>query len=215
MNELTDTHASGNGSPAGSILRVEIKKKFYADEQILGEIEFSLGPGESMAIVGPSGIGKSTLLRLISGLDTDYEGTISSPGNVSVVFQEPTLFPWISCLQNLTESCEISEEQALNWLHRVDLLKCAELFPDQMSLGQQRRLSLARAFGISPKLLLLDEAFVSLDPAIYRDMIQLFKSLKSETQVATLMITHDIAEAHELADNVYRLSGAPARLLKT
>ena len=84
-----------------------------------------------------------------------------------------------------------------------------------MSLGQQRRLALARAFGISPKLLLLDEAFVSLDPAIYRDMIQLFKSLKSETQVATLMITHDIAEAHELADNVYKLSGAPAQLLKT
>ena len=215
MNELTDTHASGNGSPAGSILRVEIKKKFYADEQILGEIEFSLGSGESMAIVGPSGIGKSTLLRLISGLDADFEGTISPPDNVSMVFQEPTLFPWISCLQNLTEACKISEEQALNWLHRVDLLKCAELFPDQMSLGQQRRLALARAFGISPKLLLLDEAFVSLDPAIYRDMIQLFKSLKSETQVATLMITHDIAEAHELAENVYRLSGAPARLLKT
>ena len=153
-----------------------------------------------MAIVGPSGIGKSTLLRLISGLDTNYEGTISPPDNVSMVFQEPTLFPWISCLQNLTEACEISEEQALDWLRRVDLSKCADLFPDQMSLGQQRRLALARAFGISPKLLLLDEAFVSLDPAIYRDMIQLFKSLKSETQVATLMITHDIAEAHELAD---------------
>ena len=215
MNELTDTHASGNGSPAGSILHVEIQKKFYAGEQILGKIEFSLGAGESMAIVGPSGIGKSTLLRLISGLDTDYEGTISPPDSVSMVFQEPTLFPWISCLQNLTEACEISEEQALNWLHRVDLLKCADLFPNQMSLGQQRRLSLARAFGLSPKLLLLDEAFVSLDPAIYRDMIQLFKSLRSETQVATLMIKHDSAEAHELADNVYRLSGAPAQLLKT
>jgi len=215
MNELTDTYASGNGSPPGSILHVEIQKKFYGGDQILGEIEFSLGAGESMAIVGTSGIGKSTLLRLISGLDTDYEGTISPPDNVSMVFQEPTLFPWISCLQNLTEACEISEEQALNWLHRVDLLKCADLFPDQMSLGQQRRLALARAFGISPKLLLLDEAFVSLDPAIYRDMIQLFKSLQSETQVATLMITHDIAEAHELADNVYRLSGTPAQLLKT
>ena len=215
MNELTDTHVSGNGSPAGSILHVEIQKKFYADEQILGEIEFSLGAGESMAIVGPSGIGKSTLLRLISGLDTDYEGTISPPDSVSMVFQEPTLFPWISCLQNLTEACEFSEEQALNWLHRVDLSKCADLFPDQMSLGQQRRLALARAFGISPKLLLLDEAFVSLDPAIYRDMIHLFKSLKSETQVATLMITHDIAEAHELANTVHRLSGAPAQLLKT
>ena len=215
MNELTDTHASGNGSPAGSILHVEIQKKLYADEQILGEIEFSLGAGESMAIVGPSGIGKSTLLRLISGLDTNYEGTISTPDGVSMVFQEPTLFPWISCLQNLTEACEISEEQALNWLRRVDLLKCADLFPDQMSLGQQRRLALARAFGISPKLLLLDEAFVSLDPAIYRDMIHLFKSLKSETQVATLMITHDIAEAHELANTVHRLSGAPAQLLKT
>ena len=215
MNERTNTPEFGNGSRWGSILRVEIQKKFYVDEQILGEIECSLGAGESMAIVGPSGIGKSTLLRLISGLDTNYEGTISPPGNVSMVFQEPTLFPWISCLQNLSEACEISKEQALDWLGRVDLLKCADLFPDQMSLGQQRRLSLARAFGISPKLLLLDEAFVSLDPAIYRDMIQLFKSLKSETQVATLMITHDIAEAHELADNVYRLSGAPARLLKT
>lgn len=215
MSDLVNTRALRSGSPTGSILRVEIQKKFYADEQILGEIEFSLGAGELIAIVGPSGIGKSTLLRLISGLDTDFKGTISPPDNVSMVFQEPTLFPWISCLQNLTEACEISEDQALNWLHRVDLSKCADLFPDQMSLGQQRRLALARAFGISPKLLLLDEAFVSLDPAIYRDMIQLFKSLKSETQVATLMITHDIAEAQELADNVYRLSGAPARLLKT
>lgn len=215
MNERTNTPEFGNGSRWESILRVEIQKKFYVDEQILGEIEFSLGAGESMAIVGPSGIGKSTLLRLIAGLDTDFEGTISPPDNVSMVFQEPTLFPWISCLQNLTEACEISKEQALNWLGRVDLLKCADLFPDQMSLGQQRRLALARAFGMSPKLLLLDEAFVSLDPAIYRDMIQLFKSLKSETQVATLMITHDIAEAHEIADSVYTLSGSPARLLKT
>ena len=215
MSDLFDTRALGNGSPVGSILRVEIQKKLYVDQQILGQIEFSLGAGESMAIVGPSGIGKSTLLRLISGLDTDFEGTISPPGNVSMVFQEPTLFPWISCLQNLTEACEIPEDQARNWLRRVDLLKCVDLFPDQMSLGQQRRLALARAFGISPKLLLLDEAFVSLDPAIYRDMIQLFKSLRSETQVATLMITHDIAEAHELAESVYTLSGSPARLFKT
>ena len=105
MSDLVDTRALGNGSPTGSILRVEIQEKFYGDEQVLGDIEFSLGVGESMAIVGPSGIGKSTLLRLISGLDTDYEGTISPPDNVSMVFQEPTLFPWISCLQGRKLRC--------------------------------------------------------------------------------------------------------------
>lgn len=214
MSELIETYAVENGSRSGSILCVEIQKKYFASEQILGKIEFVLSPDESIAIVGPSGIGKSTLLRLISGLDTDFDGEISKPGNFSLVFQEPTLFPWITCLQNLVEACNISEEQALNWLRRVELLKCADLFPDQMSLGQQRRLSLARAFANSPELLLLDEAFVSLDPQIYGEMIRLFKSLRSETKVATLMITHDLAEAHDLAEHVYTLAGSPAQLSK-
>lgn len=85
---------------------------------------------------------------------------------------------------------------------------------DDVEVDLGGRLSLARAFANSPELLLLDEAFVSLDPQIYGEMIRLFKSLRSETKVATLMITHDLAEAHDLAEHVYTLAGSPAQLSK-
>jgi NitT/TauT family transport system ATP-binding protein len=92
----------------------------------------------------------------------------------------------------------------------VGLADKADLFPDQLSLGQQRRLSLARAFALRPDILLMDEPFVSLDPSLAEEMMTLFEKLRADDQPATLLITHEEREAERLADRIVRLDGRPA-----
>ncbi|MCA0044443.1 ABC transporter ATP-binding protein [Celeribacter litoreus] len=179
---------------------------------ILGAIRLDILPSETVALTGPSGVGKSTLLRVISGLHTDYTGDVRRPERIATVFQEPTLLPWRSSLQNITLTTGCSRDTAMNWLAAVGLQDKADHFPTQLSLGQQRRLSLARAFAADPELLLLDEPFVSLDPALADEMMSLFESLRSTHQVTTLLVTHVESEARRLATRHLRLAGQPAHL---
>lgn len=193
------------------MIEVEINSKRFAGQAILGPITFRVTAGETLAIVGPSGIGKSTLLRIVAGVDTEFDGTVTKPEATAFVFQEPTLLPWRSVVQNLLLlHPQLKLETALNMLARVGLDGKDGLFPGQLSLGQQRRLSLARAFCGAPELLILDEPFVSLDGETAEIMLKLTESLIAEHQPATLFVTHDMREADRLADRILTLRSDPA-----
>ncbi len=195
------------------MITVDVKSKRFGESEILRDIHFVVAAGETVALQGPSGIGKTTLLRLIAGIDGAFEGQIDRPDGLAMVFQEPTLLPWRSALQNITlVHPSLGEERARAALDRVGIGGKADLFPGQLSLGQQRRLALARAFAARPQALILDEPFVSLDPDLASEMIELARALIEEVRPATLFVTHSREEAASLSDRVLRLAGQPATL---
>lgn len=192
---------------------VMIRAKFFGGVPVLGPVSFRIAPGEVLAILGPSGIGKSTLLRIVAGIDRDFDGQVIRPDHLAMVFQEPVLLPWRSARDNLRlVHPDLSESDAQAALDRVGLGDKAAAFPGQLSLGQQRRLALARAFAGRPELLILDEPFVSLYAATAEAMLALTESLIHEARPATLIVTHSEAEAARLASRILRLSGHPATL---
>lgn len=192
------------------MIKVDLRCKAYAGTVVLGPIRFEIEPGETLALVGPSGIGKSTLLRILAGIDAQYEGSVQRPDAIAMVFQEPTLLPWRSVLQNLCiVHPDLTEEAARNSLAEVDLPGKEALFPGQLSLGQQRRLALARAFAGAPELLIMDEPFVSLDPATAQAMLSLTEALIQRHRPATLFVTHDAQEADRLADRILTMVSTP------
>jgi ABC-type nitrate/sulfonate/bicarbonate transport system ATPase subunit len=205
------------------ILRLHIESKSFSTGRgelpVLGGIDIALGGREIVALVGPSGCGKTTLLRIVGGLDSDFHGTLDWRGaampRVGTVFQEPRLLPWRTVRQNLllaqrTENRELAD--AL--LHRLDLTAFSDAFPATLSLGMARRVAIARAFAIDPELVLLDEPFVSLDPAMAARSRELVLNTWRARPTAILLVTHDRAEAAELADRVLLLAERPTRVLQ-
>ena len=180
---------------------------------VLGRMDLTVAPRETLAVVGPSGIGKSTLLRIFAGLEARFDGSCRIDGRVAIVFQEPALLPWRSLLDNIIVATGVSADMARAALKEVGLGGRWQSFPNRLSLGQQRRVALARAFAVPPDLLLLDEPFVSLDPALSEEMMALFQKLRERHRMATILVTHVQAEADRLADRVITLGGAPARIM--
>ncbi|MBD3678603.1 MAG: ABC transporter ATP-binding protein [Rhodobacteraceae bacterium] len=195
------------------MFQLDLREFRYGQEPLLGELSLSLRAGETVAITGPSGIGKSTLLRIIAGLETRFSGDLKAPEQLAFVFQEPTLLRWRTVLQNICIPTGADERDAEALLEEVGLGGTGARFPGSLSLGQQRRLSLARAFAANPELLLMDEPFVSLDPELADEMMSLFARLRSERGTTTLLVTHIQAEADRLADRILRLQGSPATLV--
>ncbi|HXV29982.1 MAG TPA: ABC transporter ATP-binding protein [Sinorhizobium sp.] len=197
------------------MIKIDVRRKAFGEEEILRDIRFDMEVGETVAILGQSGIGKSTLLRLIAGIDPVFIGGIMRPEKIAMVFQEPVLLPWRSIVDNLTlVHPNIGTKAALSTLERTGILDKAQLFPGQLSLGQRRRLALARAFAGLPELLLMDEPYVSLDPTTAEDMLALTEALIAETSAAVILVTHSDAEAHRLARRCLRLAGKPATIVK-
>jgi NitT/TauT family transport system ATP-binding protein len=184
-------------------------------QRVLENLALALPAGRAGAVVGPSGCGKTTLLRIIAGLDPHYRGSVLLPagGRLGMVFQEPRLLPWRSVIDNLRIAAPQASEAALAaLLARLGLAEHAEHFPNELSLGLARRVALARALAIEPDLLLMDEPFVSLDAALARELRAEIAALIDEKKVTTLIVTHDLREAIELADRVFLLTTRPARV---
>ena len=197
---------------AAPVLALDLKGLSFDGRPILGAIRLDLMPGETLAVTGPSGIGKTSLLRVLSRLEKDFSGTLEAPARVAMVFQEPTLLPWRSALDNICLTTGLPADRAAARLAEVGLGALGDQYPAQLSLGQQRRLSLARAFAAQPDVLLMDEPFVSLDPGTAEEMMALFARLRAERGVATVLVTHVEAEAEKLASRIVKLDGAPARI---
>ncbi|WP_223274982.1 ABC transporter ATP-binding protein [Tateyamaria sp. syn59] len=185
----------------------------YRGKPVLRDISFQLDRGDTLALVGPSGIGKSSLLRVIAGLNTDFDGRSDLCGTSAMVFQEPTLLPWRTVAENVALPTGASDQDVTAALHDVGLKGRGADFPGQLSLGQQRRLALARAFAVKPDVLLLDEPFVSLDPDLVEEMMALFARLRASHGVATILVTHAEEEAKRLANRIVTLGGQPATVV--
>lgn len=195
------------------VLDLRLDALSYGGQLILQDIALTVPRGQTVALVGPSGIGKSSLLRVFAGLERNYTGACRVAGKTAMVFQEPTLLPWRNLRDNITIATGASQTEADAALADVGLASRAEEYPNRLSLGQQRRLSLARAFAVKPALLLLDEPFVSLDPALVDEMMTLFTVLRDAHRVTTILVTHVEEEARRLADRVITLAGSPARIV--
>lgn len=191
---------------------IDIRSKSFAGRPVLGPIRLDLAQGERVAILGPSGIGKTTFLRIVAGLDGDFDGTVSETGRTTVVFQEPTLLPWRTALENITVPTGATPQVARGLMSEVGVAGKDSLYPRQLSLGQQRRLALARAFAPSPTTLLMDEPFASLDADTAGRMLDLTAALLDRAGVSLIFVTHDPAEAARLNARVLTLSGSPATL---
>jgi NitT/TauT family transport system ATP-binding protein len=201
-------------APAG--LAIEVGAKRFGDREVLGEVDLVLAAGERAALLGPSGIGKSTLLAIAAGIDTDFEGRVLRPaGRVAVIFQNPRLLPWRTLAENIAlvpGAGDLAHARAL--LAEVGLGDAADLHPERVSLGMQRRAALARALAVDPALLLLDEPTVSLDADSAAAMRELLRVAMERTGATALIATHDRAEALTLGDRVIELGGHPARVVR-
>src|SRR3984957_8945761 len=207
------------GGPAQLDVRIESKSYRSASGgrlDVLRDLKFALQVGAVAALVGPSGCGKTTLLRIITGIDRDFAGAVSLPdhGRLGMVFQEPRLLPWRTVEQNVRLGAPDATDAELDALFdALGLGAHRGHFPGELSLGQARRVALARAFAVKPDLLVLDEPFVSLDAALAAHLREELAALVASRQVTTLLVTHDINEAIRLADRLFLLSASPSHVV--
>ena len=193
-------------------MRLDLTSKGFATREVLGALVLDIARGQRLAVLGPSGIGKSTLLRILAGVDTDFRGILTGDARRAVVFQEPVLLPWRDALQNVTLPTGCTPEAARDWLAQVGLAGHEDKFPRQLSSGQQRRLALARAFAAAPDILLMDEPFASLDADTGARMVALTDALLTRTGAGLVLVTHAPDEATALSAQPRHLTGQPARL---
>lgn len=181
----------------------------------INDLSLTFKQGTINAVIGQSGCGKTTLLRMIAGLDTPTVGQISYKGDghdprVSIVFQEPRLFPWFTVRENIRLSVRHlpQEEQTRlvdEALSLVGLEHVAEAMPAELSGGMAQRVGLARALCPKPDVLLLDEAFSALDALTRTRLYEEFMAIHAAVPMTTVLITHDVTEAVLLATKIYRL----------
>lgn len=193
----------------------------YGDEPVLADIDLRVEPGRIIALCGPSGCGKSTLLRLLAGLLRPAAGAIeNSFPRVACVFQEPRLLPWRTAAENIafgmkafgtTGSTRRATATAL--LRRLRLEGAGGRYPHELSGGMRQRVALGRALAVDPGLMLLDEPFSALDVGVRRELQTLLRTLLAERGLAAVFVTHDLAEALRIGDELIVMSPAPGRVV--
>ena len=213
--------AGADGSPA--LLTVRVDRKVYRRvrtepvEAVRG-LAFSLRPAEITCLIGPSGAGKTTTLRILLGLDRDFEGAVTpDPAEVGIamVFQDPRLLPWRTIEQNVRLGLprERRGRDLDGLFESLGLTPWRGRFPGALSLGMQRRVALARALALEPRILVLDEPFVSLDDTAAAGLRALVVETVAGRGTSILMVTHNVGEALEIADRLLLVSARPASLL--
>jgi len=193
-------------------LRLEHVTMIRRGLTLVEDLSVTVAPGQTLAVTGASGTGKTTLLRAISGLSDTDAGSIARPeGRLSQVFQEPRLMPWYSAHRNisLVVGGPTPDLTAVQWLERVGLASAGHLPPARLSGGMRQRVSIARALSTDPSLLLVDEPFSALDrplaKALRADLIELL----ADQDVVTVWVTHDPDEAEEVSHLHLHLDGPP------
>jgi len=188
----------------------------YGEHSILSDLDFSLEEGGFCCVMGRSGYGKSTLLRLIAGIEKPQCGEVYADSRLAISFQEPRLVPWLRVEKNVCLGMEglshkQAEEAARAALAGVGLERKARAWPLTLSGGQAQRVSLARALVRKPRLLLLDEPFGSLDAFTRGETQDLLAALVREYSLSVIMVTHDREEARRFTDTVFVLENGKLR----
>lgn len=187
-----------------------------APNKVLDDIDFEMSGQTFVSLVGPSGCGKSTLLNIVSGVEPLTGGNLTllsddgQPAKLGYVFQDPRLLPWRTVMQNMlyvqSERSESTEGRMLEYLDMVGLRDNADYFPAQLSGGMQQRVGIARAFGVEPDLLLMDEPFSHLDAITARGLREQLQEIWNRTKKTVLFVTHDVMEAVQLSDRIIVLA---------
>jgi NitT/TauT family transport system ATP-binding protein len=210
----------------------------YGARAILEDISLHCEPGEVVGIIGRSGVGKSTLLNVAAGVLTCQSGSVSVAGisakeasrhqQIGYLFQRPTLLPWLTTEENVALPLKLHRK--MNGHERSDLIsrvhaalsqahiiEAANKYPHELSGGMQTRAAIARALAYQPALLLMDEPFGALDDLMKEVLYQDFQELFANSNIASILVTHDLSEAVLLCDRVYALGvaapGGPSCLL--
>jgi len=191
------------------VVKVRGLVKAFGERRVLDGLDLTVHRGEFVALLGRSGTGKSTLLRVLAGVDPEVSGEARVDGTVSMAFQQPRLLPWRRVWINIALGLEVDDPHAvaLDALAEVYLTDRADAWPRTLSGGEAQRVSLARALVRRPDLLLLDEPFGSLDALTRQSMHRLVRELCRRHRPSVLLVTHDVDEALALADRVLVLAG--------
>lgn len=198
---------------------------------VLTDLRLEVASGEIVGILGPSGCGKTTLLRTIAGYHPVLKGQITwngtriaSPGtDRGFVPQDYSLYPWLTAAENISFGASARRQLDATARHtlvatlldRVGLADKGQSFPRQLSGGQRQRIALARAVAANPNVLLLDEPFGALDAPTKMKVQAYLVSLIMSSNIATMLVTHDVEEAVRLCDRVYVIAGRPSSVVKT
>ncbi len=196
---------------------IELQKigKKFDQTWIFRKISLLVEDQESIVIMGPSGSGKTTLLKIIAGLLDSEEGKLElDDTNMGMVFQKNALFDSLTAMENLLlplQECSHIEEaqakqEARRYLNEVGLLDVESLYPNELSGGMQKRLGIARALILKPKILLCDDPTAGLDPITSRKIGELLLKLKTLYKTTLLTMTNDLQRAFQLADRLYVLA---------
>lgn len=210
-------------------IKIENLYKSFGEQVVLNKLNLAIKNINSLVIIGPSGGGKSTLLKILAGLEVSDSGEIEINGEripkeekelheyrkgIGVVFQAFNLFPHLTALKNITlplekvhkMSIKDANKRAKILLKRFELYEHKEKYPHQLSGGQQQRVAIVRAMALKPRFLLLDEPTSALDPALTKEILEVIKELRKEKK-DMILVTHEMGFARGVADYIIFVSG--------
>jgi NitT/TauT family transport system ATP-binding protein len=226
---VTPEQISGNAGVQPAIELINVSRRFVSPDgkslTVLDDFNMTVDRGEFVAVVGPTGCGKSTTLNLVTGLVAPSSGEARVMGKtvsgidrrIGFVFQTDALFPWRNVINNVSagpifrgRSKSEANRAASDWIARVGLAKFEKHYPHQLSGGMRKRVALAQTLINEPEILLMDEPFSALDVQTRALMHQELLQLWSQSKASVVFVTHDLDEAVALADKVYVLTASPA-----
>ena len=232
VSTLPERTAQGlrDAQPASILVVDDIFVQFETPEGplvALDHVSLSVRPGEFLAVIGPSGCGKSTLFNVVGGLLDGYLGVVTVAGEtvrgphpaIGMVFQEESTFPWRTVIENVAFPLEIAGigkaarlETARRFISLVGLIGFENRYPNELSGGMRQRVAIARTLASEPKILLMDEPFASLDEQTRLLLGDKVLQIQQDLMQTTLLITHNITEAVQLADRILVMSYRPGKV---